>query len=175
MSVAVQRQLTPSTIRFCPLCGGQLERRAVDPYGRPEAVCEPCEFVFYLNQKVVACAIPVLDGRVLLTRRAIHPAHGKWTFPGGYVDWGEPVHAAAVRETLEETGLAIDLGPLLGVYSYEDSPVVIVVWEARVTGGTLAGCHENDCLEWVKPEDIPWAELAFPSTAAALRDFLARR
>ena len=169
------RQLTPDTVRFCPLCGGPLDRRAVDPYGRPEAVCEQCDFVFYLSQKVVACAIPVEEGRILLTRRAIHPAHGKWTFPGGYVDWGEAVHAAAVRETLEETGLAVDLGSLLGVYSYEDSPVVIVVWEARVTGGTLTGCHENDCLEWVEPRHIPWAELAFPSTADALRDLLARR
>jgi hypothetical protein len=64
---------------------------------------------------------------------------------------------------------------LLGVYSYPDSPVVIVVWEARVTGGTLTGCHENDRLEWTPVEDIPWDELAFPSTSAALRDFLARR
>lgn len=173
--MAEYRQLTPDTIRFCPLCGGGLERRAVDAYGRLEAVCAPCTFVFYLNQKVVACAIPVEDGRILLTRRAIHPAHGKWTFPGGYVDWGEPVHAAAVRETLEETGLSVDLGALLGVYSYADSPVVVVVWEAQVTGGILTGCHENDRLEWTRVEDIPWDELAFPSTAAALRDFLARR
>jgi ADP-ribose pyrophosphatase YjhB (NUDIX family) len=107
--------------------------------------------------------------------RAIHPAHGKWTFPGGYVDWGETVHGAAVRETREETGLTVDLGGLVGVYSYTGAPVVIVVYEARVTGGTLALCHENDRLEWVAPAEIPWEELAFPSTQAALRDFLGRR
>jgi ADP-ribose pyrophosphatase YjhB (NUDIX family) len=167
--------LTPDTLRFCPLCGGGLRREAVDPYGRPEAVCPACHFVFYLNQKVVACTIPAEDGRILLTRRAIHPAHGKWTFPGGYVDWGEPVDRAAVRETSEETGLAVDLGALVGVYSYEASPVVVVVWEAQVTGGTLRGCHENDRLEWIRPQEIPWPELAFPSTTAALQDFLTRR
>lgn len=166
------RQLTPESIRFCPLCGGGLERRPVPPDDRPQMVCARCHFVFYLNHKVVAGTIPEDGGRILLTRRAIHPAHGKWTFPGGYVDWGEPVEQAAVRETWEETGLTVALGGLVGVYSYPDTPVVIVVYRARVTGGALATCHENDRVEWVAPHEIPWAELAFPSTQSALRDFL---
>ena len=89
-------------------------------------MCPGCSFVYYLGQKVVGATIPIEEGRILLTRRAIHPAFGKWTFPGGYVDWGEPVHAAAVRETLEETGLTVELGGLVGVYSYPSAPVVIV-------------------------------------------------
>jgi ADP-ribose pyrophosphatase YjhB (NUDIX family) len=137
-------------------------------------VCRDCAFVYYLDQKVVAGTVPMQDGRILLTRRAIHPAHGKWTFPGGYVDWGESVDAAALRETWEETGLTVELGGLVGVYSYERSPVVIVVYEARVLGGTLTVCHENDRLEWVTPAEIPWEELAFPSTVEALRDVLSR-
>jgi mutator protein MutT len=165
--------LTPETIRFCPLCGQTLVRRPIPPEGKPQKVCSACELVYYPDQKVVAGTIPMDDGRILLTRRAIHPAYGKWTFPGGFVDWGETVEAAAVRETHEETGLTVDLGPLVGVYSYADSPVVIVVYRARVTGGRLTACHENDCVEWVAPADIPWDELAFPSTRAALRDLLA--
>src|SRR5262245_34846113 len=169
-------RLTPETIRFCPRSGAALEPRPIPPEAKPEMVCSApaCEFVFYLNQKVVAASIPFEDGQVLLTRRAINPAHGKWTFPGGYVDWGEPVELAAVRETYEETGLTVDLGKLVGVYSYPDTPVVIVVYEARVTGGALMPCHESDRVEWVGLEAIPWDELAFPSTTAALRDFLAR-
>ncbi len=169
------RHLTPETIRFCPLCGAALMRRLVGPEPRPEMVCSGCEFIYYVSQKVVAGTIPWRDGRLLLTRRAIHPAHGKWTFPGGYVDWGETVDAGALRETWEETGLTVELGGLIGVYSYPMSPVVIVVYEAAVTGGILTPCHENDRLEWVTPAEIPWDELAFPSTVAAMRDFLARR
>jgi len=167
--------LTPDRIKFCPLCGQGLERRTIPPEGKREMVCTGCDFIYYLGQKVVAGTIPSEEGRVLLTRRAIHPAHGKWTFPGGYVDWGEPVDAAAIRETYEETGLTVELGGLVGVYSYPAAPVVIVVYRARVTGGAIAVCHENDRVEWVSPADIPWDELAFPSTTAALRDFLAER
>ncbi len=167
-------QLTPERVRFCPLCGAALQRRPLPPGGKPEIVCSRCGFIYYLSQKVVAGTIPMEDGRILLTRRAIHPAHGKWTFPGGYVDWGEPVESAAVRETHEETGLTVNLAGLVGVYSYPATPVVIVVYEARVTGGTLTLCHENDRVEWVGLDAIPWVELAFPSTAAALRDFLKR-
>ncbi|HYB44737.1 MAG TPA: NUDIX hydrolase [Candidatus Methylomirabilis sp.] len=166
--------LTPEGIRFCPLCGAPLERRPVGPERKLEMVCSGCGFIYYLGQKVVAGIIAAADGHVLLTRRAIHPAHGKWTFPGGYVEWGEPVESAAIRETYEETGLTVDLGGLVGVYSYQANPVVIVVYEGRITGGTPTTCHENDRVEWVGIDAIPWEDLAFPSTTAALRDFLGR-
>ena len=171
--MAVHRQLSPEAARFCPLCGGPLVVQPVPPENKSQLVCSACAFVFYLDHKVVAGTIPEADGRILLTRRAIHPSYGKWTFPGGYVDWGEAVDAAAVRETLEETGLDVSLDGLLGVYSYPGTPVVIVVYRARVTGGEIRVCHECDRVEWVAPKDIPWGELAFPSTVAALRDLLA--
>lgn len=169
------RRLTPETVRFCPLCGGGLARSSVPPENKLELVCDGCAFVYYLDHKVVAGTIPFDDGRVLLTRRAIHPGFGKWTFPGGFVDWGEPVEAAAIRETIEETGLAVVLEGLVGVYSYAGTPLVIVVYRARVEGGEITVCHENDRVEWMKPAEIPWDELAFPSTEAALRDALGVR
>ncbi|HKX03646.1 MAG TPA: NUDIX hydrolase [Methylomirabilota bacterium] len=168
------RHISPETIRFCPLCGAGLVATPMGPDKRPEMVCSGCGFIFYMTQKVVAGTIPWQDGRLLLTRRAIDPAIGKWTFPGGYVDWGETVDAAALRETWEETGLTVELGGLVGVYSYANAPVVIVVYRAQVLGGALTLCHENDRLEWVTPAEVPWEELAFPSTVAAMRDFLAR-
>jgi ADP-ribose pyrophosphatase YjhB (NUDIX family) len=165
------RVLSPTTIRFCPLCAAPLGRAPVPPDQREQAVCPACDFVFYLNPKVVAGTIPQLDGRVLLTRRSINPGRGLWTFPGGFVDFGESVTDAAVRETLEETGLKVELTGLHNVYSYPAAPV-IVVYRAAVVGGTLTTCAENDCLEWVAPEAIPWDQLAFPSTREALREWV---
>jgi 8-oxo-dGTP diphosphatase len=168
------RILAPTTIRFCPLCAGALGRRPVPPDQREQAVCGACGFVFYLNPKVVGATIPERDGRVLLTRRAINPGRGLWTFPGGFVDFGESVADAAVRETLEETGLRVDLTGLHNVYSYPGAPV-IVVYRAAVTGGRLTPCDENDALEWMAPGEIPWAALAFQSTREALREWVAAR
>ena len=168
------RVLAPGTIRFCPLCGAPLAPEAVPPDQREQQVCTRCRFVFYLNPKVVAATLPVRDGTVLLTRRSISPGRGLWTFPGGFVDYGEAVTDAAVRETLEETGLEVDLTGLHNVYSYPGAPV-IVVYTARVVGGTLTPCAENDALEWVAPEAIPWDRLAFPSTREALREWVAAR
>jgi ADP-ribose pyrophosphatase YjhB (NUDIX family) len=170
------RLLSPSTIRFCPLCGVHLEPRPVPPDFREHAVCTSpdCGFVFYLNPKVVAATIPEQDGRVLLTRRSIQPGRGLWTFPGGFVDFGESVTDAAIRETLEETGLGVELTGLHNVFTYADAPIIIV-YRARVASGTLTTCAENDALEWVTPDEIPWERLAFPSTREALREWVASR
>jgi len=166
--------LTPSTVTYCPLCGARLAVEAVPPDHREQKVCARCRFVFYLNPKVVAATIPEQGGAILLTRRSINPGSGLWTFPGGFVDFGETVTDAAMRETFEETGLKVDLTGLLNVYTYPGAPVIIV-YNARVTGGTLTTCDENDALEWVAPERIPWDVLAFQSTREALREWVAAR
>src|SRR5712692_9729198 len=170
----LHHQLSPQSIRFCPLCGGGLERREVPPEGKHEMVCVGCSFIFYLNPKVVAGTIPEDDGRILLTRRSIDPGRGLWTFPAGFVDFGETATDAAMRETLEETGLTVELTGLLNVFTYPGAPIIIV-YRARVTAGTLTACDENDALEWVPPTDIPWERLAFPSTREALREWVAAR
>jgi mutator protein MutT len=169
------RQLARETIRFCPLCGAALVRQPIPPDQKEEAVCRTCGFIFYLNPKVVAGAILAENGRILLVRRATEPSRGKWTFPGGFVDWEESVCDAAVRETREETGLVVTLGELLGVYSYPGAHVVIVVYRARITGGELRANHEILEMAWVAPEEVPWEDLAFPSTRDALRDWLSHR
>ena len=79
-----------------------------------------------------------------------------------------------MRETFEETGLEVELTGLHNVYSYPGAPIIIV-YRARVTGGTLTTCAENDQLDWVKSSDIPWPALAFVSTREALREWVAAR
>jgi ADP-ribose pyrophosphatase YjhB (NUDIX family) len=168
-------ELRPDSLRFCPLCGGSLVRQTIPPDGRTHPVCSGCDFVFYLHPKVVAGTIPVSRGRILLTRRAIEPSRGLWTFPGGYVDWGEDVREAARRETLEEVQLAVRLDGLVGIYSYAQSPVVIVVFGATVPDDVEPVANADEVLEvaYFAPDEIPWDGLAFPSTREALRDWVA--
>lgn len=141
--------------------------------GKDRPTCPACGFVAYPDPKVAAGTIPVQGGRLLLVQRAIEPARGKWTFPGGYMDRGETVEGAAIRETCEETGLAVTLAGLLGVYSYPTSPVVVIVYAARVAGGALQ--VSDECLDarFFAAAEIPWSDLAFPSTRDALRDCVA--
>jgi ADP-ribose pyrophosphatase YjhB (NUDIX family) len=143
---------------------------------REQPVCGRCGFVCYLHPKLVAATIPVRDGRVLLTRRAIEPSLGLWTFPGGYVDWGEDLPTAARRELLEEVGLDLALGGLVGIYSYAAAPVVIVVYHATVPDGVeaAADAHEVSEIGYFTREDIPWGALAFRSTTEALGDWFRR-
>ena len=139
-------------------------------------MCSGCGFVCYLHPKLVAITIPVRDGRVLLARRAIEPAHGLWTFPGGYVDWGEDVAAAARREMREEVGLDLAPAGLVGIYSYADVPVVIVAYHVTVPYGleAAADAHEVSELGFFARADVPWDALAFRSTREALEDWYRR-
>jgi ADP-ribose pyrophosphatase YjhB (NUDIX family) len=168
--------MTPGSddFRHCPRCGGTLELRALKDGEPSRLVCTACGFVFYLDPKVAACTICMIDGGIVLLRRSIEPAAGKWVFPGGFVDRGETVTAAAVRETMEEVNLKVSLTGILDVYSFPASPVVVIVYAAEVTGGELFACDECDEVKTFPPEDLPWSELAFDSTKAALRDYIRR-
>jgi ADP-ribose pyrophosphatase YjhB (NUDIX family) len=159
--------------RFCPRCGGPLARQTVKPNEPERPVCERCGFVFYLDPKVaVGTIIETADRRIVLVRRAIDPGYGLWVFPGGYVDRGEPLTSAAIREAREECGLDVRLDHLVNVYSYPGRAPVIVVYAATAIGGAL--CVDDEGLETVEVERtaIPWKDLAFRSTHDALRDYL---
>jgi ADP-ribose pyrophosphatase YjhB (NUDIX family) len=116
----------------------------------------------------------MVDGGIVLLKRSIEPRLGSWVFPGGFVDRGEAVAAAAVRETLEESKLRVTLTGILDVYSFPSSEVVVVVYAAEVVGGTLCAGDECSDARAFPPESIPWGELAFESTRAALRDYVHR-
>lgn len=160
--------------RFCPSCAGELESRLLKP-GEPERlVCTRCGQVIYLDPKVaVGTIVRTDDDRLVLVRRAIEPGYGLWVFPGGYVDRGEAVTTAAIREAREEAGLDVEIERLINIYSYAHRSLIVIVYAARAVGGEL--CTDDECLEarLFTPDEIPWESLAFHSTREALRDYLA--
>ena len=160
--------------RFCPTCGGTLEPRTLKAGDPSRLVCSACGFIFYLDPKVaVGTIIRTADARLVLVRRAIEPGYGLWVFPGGYVDRGEEVTAAAIREAREESGFDVRLDGLVNIYSYPGRPLVIIVYAATAIDGEL--CGDDECLEarLFQPEEIPWDALAFRNTHEALRAYLA--
>ena len=154
--------------RFCPRCTALAE---VD-YPRSLA-CRQCGYKEFFNPKPVAAAV-VRDaaGRFVLLRRGFEPGQGLWTFPGGFVDLGESVEEAAIRETREELEVDIALGGLIGVYSRADDRVALVVFAATTTQEPRTTAEATE-VRGFRADELPWGELAFWSTELALRDALA--
>ena len=161
--------------RYCPVCGSALEPRVLKITEPKRLVCTntSCGFVFYLDPKIaVGTIIKMASGKIVLVKRAIEPGYGKWVFPGGYVDRGEEVTLAAVREAREEAGLAVRLDHLINVYSYAGRAPVIIVYAATMLSGELAVDDEGLEAREFDLDEIPWDDLAFRSTREALRDYI---
>lgn len=135
-------------------------------------VCDSCGYIHYRNPTPVAGTIPVTDGGVWLLRRAVAPRIGYWTFPAGFMELGETVEEAAVRETREELNLQVEIERLLNVYSWSHLHTIHIIYVARAVSSPSAGSEALD-FGLFAPNEIPWDDLAFNTTHAALRDWLA--
>ena len=135
-----------------------MELRSLEGTVRP--VCPQCGRVVYYDPKIAATAVVERAGLVLMLRRAVETGYGLWSLPGGYVDRGEVVEEAAAREVLEETGLQVRIGGLVGLFSEEGHPVVVAAYAAVETGGKLEAGSEALELGFYPLDDLP--TLAFP-------------
>lgn len=162
-------------INFCSRCGAEMVERVPAGEQRPRMECPGCGFIAYVNPRLVVTTLPVTpDGEVVLIRRGIEPGLGSWAQPGGFLEIDETVTEGAIRETLEETGLLVEPGALIGLYTRLEAGVVTLVFEATIVGGEVTTSVESLEVRSYPPAAIPWQEIAFKTTWFALRDWLAR-
>ena len=111
----------------------------------------------------VECAGAVVrdgDGRLLLVRRGRPPAEGRWSVPGGRIEPGETAAEAAAREVHEETGLEVEVGPLLITAVIGDGAYRVQDFAARVVGGQLAAGDDAAEARWVDVTELSSMELS---------------
>ncbi|MGH2474273.1 MAG: NUDIX domain-containing protein [Candidatus Limnocylindrales bacterium] len=162
-------------LNFCSNCGASLRFGTIDGEQRDRLSCPDCSHITYVNPRLVVTALPVTDdGDIILLRRGIEPGLGEWAQPGGFLEVDETVNQAAIRETWEETGLLVEPGEIIGLYTRLEAAVVTIAFEARIVGGTAAPTPEALEIAAFRPEAIPWAGLAFRTTTWMLRDWLER-
>lgn len=155
--------------QYCPRCGHALSDAV--KFGKTRRVCTNCEFIFFANPKAAAAVWIEHDGQILLVKRGMEPERGKWALPAGFIDFGEDPQEAAIRETLEETGLAITISHLVDVMF--DGTTIVIIYAAHMVGGTLTAMDDVDDACWFNAATLPPpAELAFQSTQALVYEWL---
>ena len=171
---------TPSwlaaSLNHCTNCGGPLVLGPIPGEERHRLACARCGHIAYVNPRLVATTIPVTDrGEVVLIRRGFEPGRGFWAQPGGFLEIDETPTEGAIRETLEETGLVVAPGEVIGLYARLEAAVVVLVYEARIVDGAMRTSPEALDVRTFAPDDIPWSEIAFKTTWWALVDWLGKR
>jgi ADP-ribose pyrophosphatase YjhB (NUDIX family) len=139
---------------------------------RPRLVCPDCDYVAYVNPRIVVGAVATwgegADERMLLAKRAIAPRKGFWTIPAGFLEVGETIEAGAVRETWEEAGARIAVDALLGVYNIPRIGQVYMVFRARLLSPDIAAGAESEAVRLAAWDEVPWDDLAFPAVRWSL-------
>lgn len=164
------------TIRFCRLCGAPTEPRVPPLEDRERAVCVACGYVDYVNPINVVGTVPVWDDgdgpRILLCLRNIEPRLGFWTLPAGFLEYGETVEDGCRRETLEEAGARVELQGLFTVIDVVHTGQVHLYHRARLLDLDLAPGPETIENRLVRPDEIPWDQLAFHTVRWTLHRWL---
>jgi ADP-ribose pyrophosphatase YjhB (NUDIX family) len=134
----------------------------------------------YPAQPIVGVGAVIMDqGKVILVKRRYEPLAGQWSLPGGRLELGETLEAGLAREMLEETGLVVEVGPVVDVfdrimldperrvrYHY-----VLIDYLCRPVGGTLAHGSDVAAAELVDPADLERFRLTPKATAVIERAF----
>ena len=155
-------------MNFCSQCAAPVVLRIPPGDDRPRHVCGTCGTVHYQNPKIVAGCLPEHEGRVLLCRRAINPRKGLWTLPAGFMENGETIEEAAVRETREEANARVEVDGLFTCLDIPRINQVYVMYRGRLAEGSFSPGAESLDARLFEEAEVPWDEIAFPAIARTL-------
>lgn len=158
-------------IKHCRACGTEVNYVVPTDDNRERAVCPACATVHYENPLNVVGTVPIWGAEVLLCKRAIEPRYGFWTLPAGFLELGESSAEGALRETVEESGAQVDLGPLFSVLDVPRVGQVHLFYLATMRSPALAPGIETLEARLFREDEVPWDEIAFRTVRETLRYF----
>jgi ADP-ribose pyrophosphatase YjhB (NUDIX family) len=168
-----------SPIQHCRHCGASVVYRLPDDGDtKPRAICTACATVHYENPLNVVGTVPVWgeDGaQVLLCLRNIEPRRGKWTLPAGFMELGETTAEGAHRETVEEAGAVVEMGPLFTLMNVARVGQVHLYYRARLLSDVFDPGTETIEARLFTEDEIPWDEIAFRTVRETLEHYFADR
>jgi ADP-ribose pyrophosphatase YjhB (NUDIX family) len=162
-------------MNYCNHCGARVELRTPPGDHLPRYVCSSCGMIHYENPRLVVGCVPEHEGRILICKRAIEPRMGFWTVPAGFMENNETLQQAAARESLEEALAEVKIGSLLSLVHVLHAHQVHVFFRAALPEARFGVGPESLEVKLVRPEEIPWDDIAFPSTDFTLRRYLQDR
>lgn len=162
-------------MNFCSQCGAPVSLRVPPGDNLPRHVCDACGTIHYQNPKVVVGALPVWKDQVLLCRRAIEPRYGLWTLPAGFMENNETAAQGAARETSEEAGARIELGPMFSFVDIPGISQIHIIFRATLLATDFNPGEETLEAALFDEAQIPWDALAFRSVEFTLRRFFEDR
>lgn len=160
-------------MKFCSNCGAPVTLRIPQGDNLPRHICDACDSIHYLNPRMVVGCVPEWEDRILLCKRAIEPRYGYWTLPAGFMENGESVAQAAMRETLEEAHARVELHPIYTMLSVPHVSQVHVFYRARLLDLDFGPGIESLEVKLFREEEIPWEDLAFRTVMATLKHYYA--
>jgi ADP-ribose pyrophosphatase YjhB (NUDIX family) len=161
--------------RYCSHCGQPTAFVIPEGDHLPRHVCQACGIVHYENPRIVVGCVAEHAGQILICRRAIEPRRGYWTIPAGFMENAETLEAGAARECHEEALARVSIDSLLAVINIPEAHQVHIFFRASLLDGTFGAGPESLESKLVTAGQIPWEEIAFPSTRYALEQYLADR
>lgn len=162
-------------MKFCSNCASPITIKVPADDSRERHVCESCGMIHYFNPRNVVGSIPIYGDQVLLCKRAIEPRHGYWTLPAGFMELGESTSAGAARETEEEAGAIVEIGPLYSLLNVPHAEQVHLFYLAQMHRQDFCAGEESIEVALFYEHEIPWNDIAFPTVKQTLEWFFADR
>lgn len=156
-------------MKFCSDCGSKVSLNKIENDLIPRFQCKECNLIHYDNPKIIVGCLPYIEDEILLCKRAIEPAYGKWTLPAGFLEKNESVEEGALREANEEAGIEPTIKRLFSIFSITHIGHIQMLFLSELSSRNYKAGIETLDVQFFKEKDIPTDELAFPSIAYVIQ------